>query len=52
MTDPAVGDGDLDVMRPDRLAFDGDGFNGGVGGIGAIGFGSHDSPFADPRRVR
>jgi hypothetical protein len=41
MADASIGDGDLDVMRPYRPAFDVDGFDWFVGGVGAIGFDGH-----------
>ena len=38
VADAEIGDGDLDVMRPNRPAFDVDEFDWFVGGIGALGF--------------
>ena len=50
MADAAIGDGDLDVMRPYRPAFDVDEFDWFVGGIGGLGFDGHRlSLFADLR---
>ncbi len=45
MADAAIGDGDLHVMFAGRAAFDVDGFQGLIGGMGAIGFHDHDRLF-------
>ena len=41
MADAAIGDIDRDIMRTDGAAFDVEGFERLVGGVGAIGFGGH-----------
>jgi len=53
MADAAIGDIDCDIMRTDGAAFDVEGFERLVGGVGAIGFGGHgDVPLLEVRGVQ